>query len=447
MSTLLNPGDRWAGHEILRHVGTGRSAEVYAARAPSGELRALKIMTVKAALAAKLAARFAQEGEALASIVHPNVVRFHDAGAWGDHLWLSLELVEGETLGQKLRAGRRLPLGDVLSWMMQACAGLAEAHAVGVIHRALTPDELVITPCGTVKVIDFGLAKLCEWGVDTTHEERLGSARYMAPEQTQGAPASAAMDVYAIGHILYEATAGVHAMGAEPRPMIGVVAWQLGGQPRPLREIAPWVPSDVEALAHEALAKDPARRPASMRALVARLRDAETNLRAPQRRAARNASPRQHEGPLAPTMPMPAHDAPAGTFDPTASAEMRSTDTPVESAAVRPSMEPRRSRAALLVAVAATLAAAAGWMIFERVRGPAPEAGDAPRPAASAAPPASAPPSPTAVPAATASASPPASASAAVPPRTPPRHAPAPRGPTRAPVERPPAKNRLFGAE
>ena len=225
MSTRLHPGDHCAGHEIIQHLGTGDSADVYLARAPNGELRAFKLMTAEGALVAKLQARFAQEGETLASIVHPNVVRFYDAGLWRNRVWLLLEHVEGETLGQRLRTRGRPPLDDLLHWIQQACEGLAEAHRVGVVHRDLTPDNLLILPGGGVKVIDFGLAKPRLWSVETTKEQHIGSARYSAPEQTRGARAHATMDIYAIGHMLYEGITGEHAMGN---------AASLAGRRRPL---------------------------------------------------------------------------------------------------------------------------------------------------------------------------------------------------------------------
>ena len=112
MPTLLRPGDRLAGYHIGRHIDTGGSAEVHAARTPAGAPCAIKAM--RAPDAGKKRARFVQEGEVLARIVHPNVVRVLDAGAEGDLVWLALELVEGETLGQKIRAGVRLPLEDLL---------------------------------------------------------------------------------------------------------------------------------------------------------------------------------------------------------------------------------------------------------------------------------------------------------------------------------------------
>jgi serine/threonine-protein kinase len=340
MFTVLYPGDRCGDYEIVRALARGSSADVYLGRAPTGELRALKLMN--APEAGKERARFAQEGEVLAQIVHPNVVRVYDAGASGDTAWLLLELVDGETLAQKIQAGGRPSLEDLLDWMMQVCDGLAAAHDIHVVHRDLAPDNILVSRDGRVKLCDFGMAKMRKWGVRTTNDQQLGTAKYMAPEQAQGAPASPAMDIYSLGHVLYHAIAGVHAMGDAPRTLIDICRWQIWQPPRPLQELAPWVPSDLAALVHEALEKDPAKRPPSARAVFVRLQRVCAALRAPQLRAVRNMPGLAVTPPFAPTIP-PAPPAP--TLVPAAD-EPRATDEPVEGAARRSSVIPRRVSAA-----------------------------------------------------------------------------------------------------
>lgn len=195
MSTLLRVGSRCAGYQILYLIGAGEQAEVYAATGPDDEDRALKLVLTDEGLAAKVHARIAQEGVALTQIVHSAIVRFYEAGVWEDRVWLSLELVEGDTLRQLLAKGP-VPIETLIDWMQQACDGIAEAHRVGVIHRGLTPEDILITEDGKVKVIDFGLAKLRGHGVKTTAEQRIGNAMYMAPEQMrQKADAAPGMDV------------------------------------------------------------------------------------------------------------------------------------------------------------------------------------------------------------------------------------------------------------
>jgi serine/threonine-protein kinase len=318
MAKLLNPGDLCAGHQIIRHLGTGSGglSNVYAATAPTGELRALKLLALEGYHAAKLLPRFAQEGELLSFVVHPHVIRVYDAGAWENQAWLSLEYVEGETLGKKIRAAARLPLArlpldEVLHWIQQACQGLAEAHRIGVVHRDVNPDNLLVTRCGTLKVIDFGLAKLRTLGVQTTQGKAVVGERYSAPEAMRGAPASALMDIYSLGQSMYEMLAGVHPMGNQERNVAQTVAWQISEHPRPLRELAPFVPEELEALIHEMFAKDPAQRPESMRKVDERVRTARARERVPLRRAVQNMPGLACDSVAAPTLPQPVDEAPA----------------------------------------------------------------------------------------------------------------------------------------
>jgi len=234
---------------------------------------------------------------------------------WPTATPLLLELVEGVTLADRLSSRtHRAPIEDVLSWLQQACEGLAEAHRMSIVHRDVTPANILVTSAGSVKVIDFGAAKL-RWGVKTTSEQRLGAAMYMAPEATRGAAAHPTMDVYSMGLVVHEVVAGVHPMGDTARNMISVVSWQLHGRPRPLREVAPEAPPDLEAIVLAAVEKDPALRLPTIRALADGLREVQARLRAPLRRSARNLPPASHEVSLAPTVPMPVYDGAPPTAD------------------------------------------------------------------------------------------------------------------------------------
>jgi serine/threonine protein kinase len=271
MECLFQPGDGLGGYRITRLLGAGGFAEVYEAIDRAGERRALKVLKPLATRTPQERAGLAQEAAALTNIEHANVVRLYEVGIEEDYVYLVLEMVEGQTLADKIADPLTLaPIEDVVRWVHQASEGVAEAHRQGVIHRDLKPANILVTGSDLVKVIDFGIAKL-KTSTSGPHQENvLGTALYMAPEQLHALPSDARADVYAMGVILYEALAGVHPLeiqGAAPT-LFQVFQQHLVGEPRGLREVAPDVPPDLADTVHRALAKDPARRTPSMRALA-----------------------------------------------------------------------------------------------------------------------------------------------------------------------------------
>ncbi len=398
-------------------------AELYLARQRSGEPCLLKLMAAPGADKQRL--RFAQEGVVLAKIAHANVVRVFGAGAWGERVWLAIERFGGQTLGDRLRAGGPPPLDDLLGWVQQVCGGLAEAHRLGIVHRNLTPESVVLGPGGLVKLGDFGMAKLASFGVVTTADQQIDGALYAAPEHLAGKEVGPRADVYGLGVLLYEAVTGVRPMGPGPFNAMMAVTWHLRERARPLRERAPWAPADLEALVHQMLEKTPALRPVSALEVHDRLRDVRVSLRAPLLREVRNAAPVERLMALAPTQPMPASPdvTPAGgdraavlpgtvTIEethtplvpapasprivapwslarpeepivrPSAPGEVRTTGEPVvrEDRRSRPASRSasRWAAGAAIGAGALTLAAAlaiAGWTLWSRLTGPAQGAG------------------------------------------------------------------------
>ena len=415
MPPLLRPGDRCDVYEIILSLGTSDAAELYLAREPCRDPCLLKIMAAPGADKQRL--RFAQEGVVLAKIAHPSVVQVFGAGAWGERVWLAIERFGGYTLRDRLRTGGPPPLDDLLGWAQQVCAGLGEAHRLGIVHRNLTPEGVVLGPGGLVKVTNFGMAKLASFGVVTTADQQIGSMLYAAPEQLVGKEEiGPRADVYALGVLLYEAITGERPMGPGPYNAMTVVSWHLRAQARPLREraAARGAPADLEALVHQMLEKAPSLRPVSVLEVHDRLRDARVSLRAPLLREVRNAAPVERSISLAPTQPMaaapPGGDRPAVLPAPVPAAatpppvvprsvarsasagdtpeapfEVRVTGEPVEREARR-SRPASRSTMAAIGAVAVTLAAAAavtGWTLRSHPTGPAQGAGsDPPAPAA-----------------------------------------------------------------
>jgi serine/threonine protein kinase len=217
------------------------------------------------------------------------VVRLYDVGVDGERIYLLLELVDGKNLRETLRLhGGRPPLETLVRWIRQAAEGVAEAHRHGIVHRDLKPENLLVTPQEVVKVIDFGVAKLTGWGVRTTHEQKMGTALYMSPEQIQGKPPNERMDVYAMGLILYEAVAGAHPIVTEPASAYQICALQLTHRPRPLIEAAPEIPPELGAVADRAIEKHPEARFPDMRAFTDALHGALGRLGEDRRAALRS---------------------------------------------------------------------------------------------------------------------------------------------------------------
>jgi serine/threonine-protein kinase len=190
--------------------------------------------------------------------------------------------------------------------VQQVCAGLAEAHRLGIVHRNLTPSSVVLGPGGLVKLGEFGMAKLASFGVVTTADQQIGSLLYAAPEQVAGKEVGPRADLYGLGVLLYEAITGERPMGPGPFNTMTAISWHLRERARPLRERAPGAPADLQALVHQMLEKAPSKRPVSMLEVHDRLRDARVSLRAPLLREVRNAAPVERLLALARTQPMPA---------------------------------------------------------------------------------------------------------------------------------------------
>jgi serine/threonine-protein kinase len=224
---MLNSGDRLSNYEIIEPIGTGGFGEVFRARdARLGRDVAIKVLSERFLVDAKRLQAFEREAQVLASLNHPNIATLHAIEPLGDTQALVLELVEGETLAERIARGP-LPLAEVLRIARQVAAGLAAAHERGVVHRDLKPSNVKLRPDGTVKLLDFGLAKITEAqpaGADpaevTVTMARapgtfMGTPACMSPEQVRGLPVDRRTDIWAFGCLLYQMLAGVAPFRAE----------------------------------------------------------------------------------------------------------------------------------------------------------------------------------------------------------------------------------------
>ena len=263
--------DRLGSWRVEGELGRGEMGAVYlAAHTGSGKRAAIKILLPESADPDRLA-RFFQEATAAAQIHHPGIVEVLDYGRDGEHAYLVMELLEGESLGGRLRRMDRLPQVVALDVARQVACAVGAAHAQSIVHRDLKPDNLMLVPDPAmtygfrVKVLDFGVAKLMgtDRPVITLEGAVLGTPFYMAPEQCRGAKViGPRADVYALGVILYQMVRG------DPpfvRPSVqAMLAAHVNDPVPPL----PRASRAVETLVLQMLLKDPAARIPSMEAVV-----------------------------------------------------------------------------------------------------------------------------------------------------------------------------------
>ena len=262
------------GYEVLGILGQGGMGVVY--RAWQTELKrpvAIKMVHAGAQASPSVLARFRVEAEAVARLKHPNLVQIYDVGDHAGAPFIVLELVDGARLGHRL-AGTPQPAGWAADLVETLARAIHSAHLVGVVHRDLTPSNILIAQDGVPKITDFGLAKLVTGGGPSRTQtgDLLGTPSYMAPEQAGGlcCEIGPATDVYSLGAILYETLTGRPPFKAE-QP-IETLRQVVGDDPVSPSRLRPRLPIDLETICLKCLRKEPAQRYASGLALADDLR-------------------------------------------------------------------------------------------------------------------------------------------------------------------------------
>ena len=270
----LAPGTRLGPYEILSAIGAGGMGEVYRAR--DARLRrdvAIKVLPSARSADPDRLVRFEQEARAAAALNHPNILAVHDIGTDGDAPFIVSELLEGQTLRERLHSGA-IAVRKVLGYGAAIARGLAAAHEKGIIHRDLKPENLFVTTDDRIKILDFGLAKLTDdrngdaghaaasaLPTSLPHTELglvLGTVGYMAPEQVRGQPADHRADLFAFGAILHELLSGRRAFhrGTSAETMTAI----LNDDPPSLTSGEHPVPPVVAHIVERCLEKNPAAR-------------------------------------------------------------------------------------------------------------------------------------------------------------------------------------------
>ena len=260
----LTRGARLGPYEISGLIGAGGMGEVYRARDTRlGRDVAIKVIPEELAAHKDRLRRFEEEARATAALSHPNILALFDVGVEGDVHYIVEELLEGETLRERLRLGR-LPVHEAVDCGVQIARGLAAAHERGIAHRDLKPENVFLTRDGRLKVLDFGLAKLRETKAVETEAPtataatdagtRLGTVGYMSPEQARGQELDARSDLFSFGAVLYEMATGKAAFYGNTSAVIFDSI--LNRQPLPLSHWSPDLPSAVNTTVLHALEKD-----------------------------------------------------------------------------------------------------------------------------------------------------------------------------------------------
>jgi serine/threonine-protein kinase len=257
-------------YRAVRQIDIGRIGEIWEADDTLlGRRVAVKVLAQQLAGDPWAVWTFRREARASAKLDHPNVIRVLDV-VDGAVPFLVVELLEGQTLAERLRRGGALPPLEAAGIAAAVADGLDVAHRAGIIHRDIKPSNIMLTAGGGVKVMDFGIAAAWE-AHSTTGPQLLATAAYAPPERVAGGRPSPAGDLYSLGVVLYEMLTGRPPFLADSAEQI--IRTRLEA-PRPVRDLVFWVPPEIAAACEAALAKDPADRPASAAALAAQLRAA-----------------------------------------------------------------------------------------------------------------------------------------------------------------------------
>src|SRR5882724_2198225 len=273
-------------YRIIERLGAGGMGEVFLAQDVRLDRKvAIKMLPAKSIGDEQAKKRLFREAKAAATLDHPNICAIYEVGEEGDCAFIVMQYIEGRTLSRIIKNNALSPL-EVVDIGIQAAEALAEAHSRGVIHRDIKPQNVIITPRGRVKVLDFGLAKIVrDEGALTTAEldsrltdtgEVVGTVGYMSPEQLRDLPVDARSDLFSLGVLLYECATGRSAFVGSTKIQISLQVIEV--DPQKPSELNMGVPSELDDFILKAIAKDVNARYQSAAAMLADLRRMEDSL-------------------------------------------------------------------------------------------------------------------------------------------------------------------------
>ncbi|HVT67130.1 MAG TPA: protein kinase [Trebonia sp.] len=261
--TVTGAGVAGGRYTLLTVLGTGGMATVWRARDEMlGREVAVKVLSPRFAADPEFLARFEREARHAAAVSHPRLVTVFDCGVESGTPFIVMELAGGRTLRQVLDEAGPLPPAQAVAIAVAVCEGLAAAHAAGLVHRDITPANIVVpnimAPGGDVKILDFGIARADGTRAATAAGTLLGTVAYLSPEQASGRPADARSDLYSLGCVLFEMLTGRPPFTADSP--VGLAYRHVHDDPGPPSALRPGLSPGLDHVVALLLAKDPADR-------------------------------------------------------------------------------------------------------------------------------------------------------------------------------------------
>ena len=241
-------------------VGVGGMANVYRGTdLKNGNPIAVKVLKEEFLDNEELVRRFKNESKAISILDHPNIVKVYDVSVTDKLQYIVMEYVDGITLKEYLRQrGGALTWKEAVYFASQVLSALQHAHAKGIIHRDVKPQNIMLLADGSIKMMDFGIARFSRAQSQTVSDKAIGSVHYISPEQAKGERTDARTDIYSVGVMLYEMLSGKLPFDGDGAVSIAIM--QISDKARPLAEVAPDVPEGIRQITEKAMEKDPAKR-------------------------------------------------------------------------------------------------------------------------------------------------------------------------------------------
>ena len=284
-------------YRIEQLLGAGGMANVYKGTdMQTGKLVAVKVLKQEYVNNPDLVRRFKNEAKAISLLNHPNITKVYDVSVSDELQYIVMEYIEGITLKEYMEyRAKALTYKETVHFIMQILAALQHAHDKGIVHRDIKPQNIMLLADGTIKVMDFGIARFSRSESRTITDKAIGSVHYISPEQARGNPTDLRADLYSVGVMMYEMLSGT--LPFESDSPVSVAIKQISEEAKPLRELNPAVPEALAAITARAMAKDPAERYPSAREMMADLEEFKKNPNSAKRGLRPQPSPPQADEP------------------------------------------------------------------------------------------------------------------------------------------------------